>query len=371
MPEQRLIVTCMKNEAPFILEWLAYHRSIGFTDFLVFTNDCDDGTVEMLDALQGHGLLTRLDNPYLEVPGDHNPQKGALRYAEGLEQVQNADWVMISDVDEFVNIHTGDGTLDALFEAVGEVDVISMQWRLFGNGDVAGYEDTFVTEQFEQCAPKFCPSPVQAWAVKSLYSTKGAHVAGKFTRIGVHRPVNPGKEVGAIRWVDGCGRTVLDKFVQDGWRFGTHSAGYDLVTLNHYACRSAESFVVKRDRGRVNHVDRDQGLAYWLRMNFNMERDTGIRQHLARARAEYDRLLDLEGMKALQAAAVRAHRDKIAMLMERVDTKEFFEEITSARMRLISRHLNLLSRKILSEGPALIPEEIFQRIANVPDLMAG
>ena len=40
----RLIVTAMKNEGPFILEWAAYHLSIGFDRFLVYTNDCDDGT---------------------------------------------------------------------------------------------------------------------------------------------------------------------------------------------------------------------------------------------------------------------------------------------------------------------------------------
>lgn len=371
MAEKRLIVTCMKNEAPFILEWVAYHRSVGFTDFLVFTNDCDDGTVELLDCLQGHGILTRMENPYLEMPGDHNPQKGALRFAEDLEQVKNADWVLVSDVDEFVNIHVGDGSLDALFDAVGDIDVISMQWRLFGNGDVAAYKDKFVIEQFEHCAPKFCPNPVQAWAVKSLYSTKGGQVAGKFTRIGVHRPMNPAKDVGAITWVDGCGRPVLNKFIKDGWRFGTHSAGYDMVSLNHYACRSAESFVVKRDRGRVNHVERDQGLAYWLRMNFNMERDDSIQRHVPRAKEEYDRLLKLKGMKTRQAAAAKAHRAKIKELMQRPDTKEFFDEINSDRMQLMSRHLNLLNRKILSEGPAQIPKEIFDRIARVPDLMAS
>ncbi|MCG6904552.1 MAG: glycosyltransferase family 2 protein [Rhodobacter sp.] len=371
MAEKRLIVTCMKNEAPFILEWVAYHRSIGFNDFLVFTNDCDDGTVELLDTLQKHGILTRLDNPYLEVPGDHNPQKGALRYAESLPQVGEADWVMISDVDEFVNIHVGDGTLDALFDAVGAIDVISMQWRLFGNSDVTAYKDGFVTEQFDCCAPKFCPSPIQAWAVKSLYSTRGDHVAGKFKRIGVHRPVNPGKDVDRIAWVDGCGRPVLDKFVQDGWRFGTHSAGYDLVTLNHYAVRSAESFVVKRDRGRVNHVDRDQGLAYWLRMNFNMERDDSIKRHIARARGEYDALLKLSGVKTRVASAAKQHRAKIKMLLQDADTKAFYDQITSTRMQLISRHLNLLNRKTLNEGPSHIPEHIFERIARVPDLMAG
>jgi hypothetical protein len=373
MAEKRLIVTCMKNEAPFILEWVAWHRAVGFTDFLVFTNDCDDGTVEMLDTLARHGILTRMDNPYLEVPGDHNPQKGALRFAEDLEQVQGADWVLVSDVDEFVNIHVGDGTLDALFEATGGVDVISMQWRLFGNGDIDEYRDAFVTEQFHHCAPEFAPSPVQAWAVKSMYSNKGPHKAGKFTRIGVHRPMNPGRDIDrdGIRWLDGCGRPVLDKFVTDGWRFGTHSYGYDLVSLNHYACRSAESFLVKRDRGRVNHVDRDQGLAYWLRMNFNMERDDSIARMIPAARAEYDRLLGLRGMKTRQKEAVKLHRAKIRELLDRPDMAAFFGDITSARMRLISRHLNLLNRQVLTEGPSKIPQKVFDRIERLPDLMAG
>ncbi len=285
--------------------------------------------------------------------------------------MHEADWVMVSDVDEYVNIHVGDGTLDALFEATGDIDVISMQWRLFGNSDVDVYRDEFITEQFTGCAPKFCPSPVQAWAVKSLYRTRGPHVAGKMTRIGVHRPNNADPEAGDVVWVDGCGRPVLDKFVRDGWRFGTHSAGYDLVTLNHYAVRSAESFVVKRDRGRVNHVERDQGLAYWLRMNFNMERDGSIQRHLPRARAEYDRLMGLRGMKTRHAEAVKAHRAKIRTLLDQDAPAEFYGQITSPRMQLISRHLNLLNRKMLDEGPSLIPEEIFDKVGRVPDLMAS
>jgi hypothetical protein len=45
------IVTTMKNEGPFILEWLAYHRAIGVEDFLIYTNDCSDGTDTMLELL--------------------------------------------------------------------------------------------------------------------------------------------------------------------------------------------------------------------------------------------------------------------------------------------------------------------------------
>ena len=43
-----LAVTTLRNEAPFIVEWVAHMRAIGVTDLLVYTNDCDDGTEALL-----------------------------------------------------------------------------------------------------------------------------------------------------------------------------------------------------------------------------------------------------------------------------------------------------------------------------------
>ena len=42
----------VKNEGAFLIEWLAHHRACGFTDFLVYSNDCSDGTDVMLDRLR-------------------------------------------------------------------------------------------------------------------------------------------------------------------------------------------------------------------------------------------------------------------------------------------------------------------------------
>ena len=53
-----LIVTTQKNEGAFLLEWLAHHKSIGFDDILVLSNDCSDGNDTMLDRLQDMGELT-------------------------------------------------------------------------------------------------------------------------------------------------------------------------------------------------------------------------------------------------------------------------------------------------------------------------
>ena len=75
-----VIITCMKNEGPFILEWIAYHRAIGVDDFLVYTNDCNDGTDELLDLLQDRGIVQRRDNKFAGT--DLKPQHWALDAAD-------------------------------------------------------------------------------------------------------------------------------------------------------------------------------------------------------------------------------------------------------------------------------------------------
>ena len=46
-------LTCVKNEGPFLLEWIAFNRVIGVTDFLFYHNDCTDGTDRLLAKLDG------------------------------------------------------------------------------------------------------------------------------------------------------------------------------------------------------------------------------------------------------------------------------------------------------------------------------
>ena len=73
-----LVISTMKDEGPYILEWLAYHRAIGFTDFLIYTNDCSDGTDLLLDRLQHNGIVTHVRNKVLK----RGPHKSALKYAQ-------------------------------------------------------------------------------------------------------------------------------------------------------------------------------------------------------------------------------------------------------------------------------------------------
>lgn len=352
---RRAIVTTMKNEGPFILEWVAFHRAIGFDDILVYTNDCTDGTDSMLQLLERKGYVQHRENPFRE--SGLKPQHGALQASEAEPVIQNAAWVTCIDVDEFVNIKVGDGTLDALFEVVPDANMIAMTWRLFGNGDVRVFEDRPITGQFQRCAPEFARKPHQAWGFKTLFQN-----IGLFKKLGVHRPKGLNPQLWEeINWVNGSGQPLPREMYRNGWRSTAETYGYDLVQLNHYAVRSAESFLVKRDRGRVNHVDRDQGLAYWFRMNNNFEEDLSIQKRLPMMQAELARMMADQEIRAAHAAAVAAHRAKIDALRATENYAAFYADLTGPRLEKLSRLHSHFGANVFLAGPEVVPDEIVER----------
>ncbi|NEX45356.1 glycosyltransferase family 2 protein [Pseudotabrizicola algicola] len=350
------IVTTMKNEGPFILEWIAYHRAIGVDDFLIYTNDCTDGTDTMLEMLQAKGLVQHRPNPW--VPGGAlKPQHAALQAAESEPVMRDCGWGICMDVDEFINIKIGDGTLRALYDAMGEANMISLTWRLVGNSDVDAYEDRFLLEQFCDCAPEVIRKPHQAWGFKTLFRNIDI-----YKKLGVHRPKGLKPDLwDQVKWLNGSGRTMPKELFRNGWRSTLETYGYDWVQLNHYAVRSAESFLVKRDRGRVNHVDRDQGLNYWFRMNHNADRDTSIQRMIPALRAEYDRLLADPDIRAAHDHSVACHRAKIAELMQTENYRTFYGELTGERMKALCRMQHHFGSAVFSAGPGVIPPDLHKR----------
>jgi hypothetical protein len=350
------IITTMKNEGPFILEWIAYHRAIGVDDFLVYTNDCTDGTDRLLEALQAKGIVQHRDNPFRAMPG-LKPQHAALQAAEEEAVVQGSAWAICMDVDEFIDIKIGDGTLPSLYAAMGDANMIALTWRLFGNADVDRYEDRFVTEQFTLCAQELVRKPHQAWGFKTLFRNIDI-----YRKLGVHRPKGLRPDLwDQVRWLNGSGRPLPREMFRNGWRSSVETYGYDWVQLNHYAVRSAESFLVKRDRGRVNHVDRDQGLNYWFRMNHNATEDRSILRMIPAARAEFDRLMADPEIAALHEGAVAAHRAKIAELMAVKANRALHADLAGERMQALSRMLQAFGSAVFMAGPGVIPPDLHRR----------
>lgn len=301
-----------------MLEWVAYNRAIGFTDFLIYTNDCDDSTDQIAERLQELGLAQHRVNKFKK---GGSPQRTALRACQSEPLVQNADWLICADCDEFLNIRVGKGRLDDLFAAVGDADAISVCWKLFGNSGRQTYEEGLVTEQFDCCLGENEYPNFRARGMKTLVRR-----SERLDRLRIHRPAFR-LDKGDVRWVDGGGRPMPDSYLEGGWK--THAGfTHDLARLHHYAVRSVESFLVKRDRGRTNHVGDDQGEAYWSTMNYNTTRDTSIHDRLPMLRTELAELLKDRKLAQLHKGACDWHRGKIKQLMKRDGWDDFHARIS-------------------------------------------
>lgn len=307
MSDRFLIVTAMRNEGAFLLEWLAHHRAAGVGHFLVYSNECDDGTDEMLDRLQAMGWLTHERNP---APHPKGPQWEALKAADRHERVRGAEWILVADVDEFVCVKTGDNTLGALVAALPEATAIALTWRMFGNAGVVHYRDEPVTETFTRAAPAVLPWPWRAAMFKTLFRNDGT-----YGKLGVHRPRQPDRaRLNDARWFDGSGRALGGNFLTNRVFSDFGQDNYQLVQLNHYALGAMESFIVKRDRGRANRGG-SFDMGYWVERNFSDTED-----HAAEALAPARRTLLAElksdpALARLHDAAVAWRHARFAALM--------------------------------------------------------
>lgn len=305
--------TCVKNEGPFLLEWIAFNRVIGVTDHLFYSNDCTDGTAELLDALAAAGICEHLPNP----AEGRNYQMEALKAAKVHPMVQEADWVWIADVDEFLNIHVGDGLISDLIDACEDPQAISATFQFFANDGIEDFQDRPVIEQFNKSHNPDLWTDQTAIEVKTLMRQDFP-----LKYFGAHRPFFRDKLPESKRpmWTDCSGRKVQHKFLVAAnsrriRKFPAQGAR-EFATLNHYALRSLDSYLVKNDRGDVNRENRNFDDSYWRERNDDAFEDTSIHKYLPRLTAEMDRLKALPNVGALHEESVVKHRAAATRLMK-------------------------------------------------------
>ena len=310
-----LIATCMKDEGPFILEWLAWHKAIGVTDFVVFTNDCTDGSDLLLDRLDEMGELRHLPNP-ASASGSSYFQPAALSYVRLMREFREADFFLSIDVDEFLNIRAGDGRLTDLLSAAGPFDVMSVSENNHGSNQQERFEPGWVTEQF----PKHSPETPGRWkahrGVKSI-----VRLSDRIAKVRNHRPdIHP--ETVDVIWLDGSGR-VREELLQDSEMNGFDCRrSYDLAVLDHFPLRSLESYLMKMFRGDVVVEGKRVSRRYWRTRNQNQNDSVDMSRGISMAREVHKRFENDGRLMAFHDACCEAHRDRIGKLLTEDDFRE-------------------------------------------------
>lgn len=360
---QITVLSCLRDEGPFLLEWVAFNRLIGADRMVIYTNDCRDGTDAMLDRMADMGLgILRRDNP--AGPGD-KPQPAALRTATRDPAVVESDWILPIDSDEFVAVKTGAGRLSDLIGAVPDTTTgIVLTWRMMGSSGLTAWNPGLVTESYPSGARDGFR---RGWGVKTLFRPFPQ------MKLGIHRPGikgaarNPERRAAlrALPWVNGSGRPMSLPFMDGLWTSTAPTLGMELAEIAHFAVRSRESYLLRSVRGNVNAKRDKYDATYFAVFDRNETRPGHLDRHLPALR---DAVADLRRDKVLRDLEARAcawHEASLERLRRQPGHAEMMERLARAQAMEEEALDSLLYLRPFGERGAAMVAQL--RARNLPE----
>ena len=291
------LVSPARNEGPFLLEWIAWHRMIGFDDILILTHDCVDDSDLMLDTLAGAELVRH----HRHQPGiKESPIGSAYKRASCDSQVLAADWVMTLDTDEFLQVFVGDGSIHDLVRMNAQPYLgMAINWKVFGSNAQHSWSDTFVRHQFTRAAENHDRANMY---YKSIFRD-----LKDFARWASHSPWQySGKWGGKNIWVDSEGRPLnairLRQEPRHSRAIATRRITHVGAQINHYAVKSIEGFSLKgTQKSGAAGVDR-HNTAFFETYDCNDTEDLSALSREPAFMAQYDKLIEVPGVKQMHHA---------------------------------------------------------------------
>ena len=134
----------IKDEEPYILEWVAYHRLLGFRDIVIY-----DNTPAMVLTIAALALLGLITHRSRGTTTSEAPQQAA--YNDAIKTC-TTEWVCFLDVDEFLVLKQDECLSEYLLRFDDSVSAIAINWRLFGSSGADTYRPGLVVERFARAS---------------------------------------------------------------------------------------------------------------------------------------------------------------------------------------------------------------------------
>jgi hypothetical protein len=132
---------CMifQNDAPYLKEWIEFHRLLGVEHFYLYNNLSDDDYQAVLEPYVKTGIVELFDWPY----PSHNVQDWdpiqVAAYQDGWKRSLGiTKWLAILDSDEFLFPTQNDNLVDFLlpYEKLAHIGGICVNWVMYGTSHV-------------------------------------------------------------------------------------------------------------------------------------------------------------------------------------------------------------------------------------------
>lgn len=305
----------MKNEGPFLIEWIAHHLSIGFDKVFVATNDCTDGSDKILQLLQTvmPETVFWIDN---QIPHENTTfQRSAVRRCLDHPAQQDIDWCLHIDADEFLNIQTENKTVSEFVKPFRDKDAIMISWKLFGNDGQKHWDGGSILDAFSACQ-----DDVSEGTAHKVFFKRGS-----FDDCAPHSPKKPKKRLRTLRIVNTLGQKI-DATNTTAVRGTVLRTDPDLLTwergyINHYMVKTPDLTQLKRSRGDANGRKfaknrRTPNSKEYNEVNRNDTVDDSIHTTRRLRNNVKNHMLSKPGVIALHYASITAFFEEILHLAE-------------------------------------------------------
>ena len=229
-----------KNEEPYLLEWVAHYRLLGFDEIVVYENNSIDQSLTLLKALAAAGKITCR-------PWSHGAREAPqiTAYQDALAKART-DWMLFVDTDEFLVLHE-DRNVREFLKRFDKTDVtaIGLNWRVFGDSHLKVAEtDRLVTERF-------------TWASKVEFPVNGhiksfIRVSALDDLVSVHICRTTGRPVHA------SGKPLHMK----NWGI-SDEIDFDVAQINHYYTKTYAEYEIKKQRGNATVDEKHKRKYTW------------------------------------------------------------------------------------------------------------
>ena len=266
------VCAIVKNEGPYLLEWIAHSKVIGFEKIIIYDNESTDTGPALLQALAAGGEIDL--HPWVwPKDADTGPQIPCYRAA--VEHYRDRiEWIGFIDIDEFLVLKQHDNVRQFV-EDYSAANGIAIHWKLFGSDGHRTRDDSrLVTERFTR-SEDVTRNPKYGRSVKSICRiAKIVRVKPHFCNLSDGVYVNEKRQ-------------VIEPKRQPT---GTH----DVAQINHYMTKSYEEWLFKIARGRPSRAlsedDKFRAAGEFRKVDRNHVVDTTIEKYRDATRREMARL---------------------------------------------------------------------------------
>jgi len=167
-PKYDLCVTAMfRNEAPYIKEWIEYHKLVGVQHFYLFNNLSTDDFRSVLDPYIKAGVVELIEWPFESKGEAQLMQRQQRAYSRAIKKcIGKTRWLAIIDLDEFIVPVHKNNLVDLLNTRYKRYSGVMINWQLYGTSNVPSIPKGKL--MIETLLYKALPNHVKHQQVKSI-----------------------------------------------------------------------------------------------------------------------------------------------------------------------------------------------------------